>query len=207
MKRSRQAGQRVSLFCALKAATLFLSTACSRQLGAPGITEGNKNRQLPFDRVSDAGGISPTDGFEVDEIPTGTQLDIRLQSPLSSASARVGESFSAVLDAPVIVAEKTVVPRGALVTGSVMATKASAELDDPGYLRLTLISMVVNGKTIPLRTSSIFAKGGSYASSPTISGSALNSSQFSLNPSKDDVRFSTGHSLTFRLAQPFNPQS
>jgi hypothetical protein len=74
-------------------------------------------------------------------------------------------------------------------------------------LRLTLISMVVNGKTIPLRTSSIFAKGGWYASSPTINGSALNSGQFSLNPSKDDVRFSTGHSLTFRLAQPFNPQS
>jgi hypothetical protein len=87
-----------------------------------------------------------------------------------------------------------------------MATKAS-ELHDPGYLRLTLISMVVNGKTIPLRTSSIFAKGGSYASSPTINGSALNSRQFSLSPSKDDVRFSTGHSLTFRLAQPFNPQS
>jgi len=47
----------------------------------------------------------------------------------------------------VIVAEKTVVPRGALVTGSVMATKAS-EVHDPGYLRLTLISIVVNGKTI-----------------------------------------------------------
>lgn len=203
MKRSRQAG-RVS--CALMAATLLLSTACSRQLGGSGLTEGAKRSQLPFDRVSDAGGISPTDGVEVDEIPAGTQLNIRLQLPLSSASARVGESFSAVLDTPVIVAEKTVVPRGTLVTGSVMATKAS-ELHDPGYLRLTLISMVVNGKTIPLRTSSIFAKGGSYASSPTINGSALNSSQFSLSPSKDDVRFSTGHSLTFRLAQPFNPQS
>jgi hypothetical protein len=203
MKRSRKAG-RVS--CALMAATLLLSTACSRQLGASGLTEDSKRSQLPFDRVSDAGGISPTDGVEGDEIPAGTQLNIRLQLPLSSASARVGESFSAVLDAPVIVAEKTVVPRGTLVTGSVMATKAS-ELHDPGYLRLTLISMVVNGKTIPLRTSSIFAKGGSYASSPTINGSALNSSQFSLSPSKDDVRFSTGHSLTFRLAQPFNPQS
>jgi len=204
MKRSCQAGQRV--ICALIAATLFLSTACSRQLGGSGLTEDPKKNHLPFDRVSDAGGISPTDGFKVDEIPAGTQLNIRLQLPLSSASARVGESFAAVLDAPVIVAEKTVVPRGALVTGSVMATKAS-ELHDPGYLRLTLISMVVNGKTIPLRTSSIFAKGGSYASSPTISGSALNSSQFSLSPSKDDVRFSTGHSLTFRLAQPLNPQS
>ena len=205
MRRSRQKGQRVN--CALIAAILLLSTACSRQLGASGLTEDTRSSQLPFDRVSDAGGFSPTDGVEGDEIPAGTELNIRLQLPLSSASARVGESFSAVLDAPVIVAEKTVVPRGALVMGSVMSAKASTEPNDPGYLRLTLISMVVNGKTIPLRTSSIFAKGGLYTSSPTINGPALNSSQFSLRPSKDDVQFSTAHSLTFRLAQPFNPQS
>lgn len=204
MKRSRQAGQRIS--CAVMAAILLLSTACSRQLGASGLTEDTKNKLLPFDRVSDAGGISPTDGVEADEIPAGTQLNIRLQLPLSSANARVGESFSAVLDAPVIVAEKTVVPRGALVTGSVVGTKAS-ELHDPGYLRLTLISIVVNGKTIPLRTSSIFAKGGSYAISPTTNGSALNSSQSSFMPAKDDVRFSTGHRLSFRCVQPLHLQS
>jgi len=206
MKRSRQAGQRVTL-CAAIVATLLVSTACSRQLGASGLIGDTKRSQLPFDRVSDAGGISPTDGFEGNEIPAGTQLNIRLQLPLTSASARVGQSFSAVLDSPVIVAEKTIVPRGALVTGSVMASKASAELDDPGYLRLTLISMVVNGKTVPLATSSVFVKGGSYASSPTINGSALNSTESSFRAAKDDVQFSTGHRLSFRIVRPFHPQS
>ena len=118
--------------------------------------------------------------------------------------------FSAVLDDPVIVGEKTIVPRGALITGSVMAAKASAESHDPGYLRVTLVSMVVNGKTIPLRTSSVFAKGGSYVSSPIIIGSGLSSVtavESSSNHFKGDVRFSTGHRLTFRLAQTIQSQS
>jgi len=210
MKRSPQACPRITLVCALMAAALLWSTACSRQLGAPGFAEDAKGAQLPFDRVSDGAGISPTDGFDIDEIPAGTQLNIRLQLALSSASAQVGESFSALLDEPVMVGGRTIVPRGALVTGSVMAAKASADRHDPGYLRLTLTSISVNGKTIPLRTSSIFAKGGSYISSPTINVSALDSanpSDSSLTPSKDDVRFSTGHRLTFRLAQPFHSQS
>jgi len=209
MKRPPQWCQPISLLCALMAVALAWSTACSRQLGAPGLTENSQNGQLPFDHVSDDGGISPTAGFDFTEIPAGTSVITRLQLPLSSASAWVGESFSAVLDEPVIVAGRSVIARGTLVTGSVTVAKESTDLHDPGYLRLTLTSIVVNGKTIPLRTTSIFAKGGSHVSS-TINRSALdsaNASESSLAPAKDDVRFSTGHRLTFRLAQPLHPQS
>jgi hypothetical protein len=210
MKRSPQPSQLMRLLLALMAATLLSFAACSHQVGASGLTDNAKAGQLPFDRVSDGAGTSPTKRFDLDEIPAGTQLNIRLQLPLSSAGVRAGDSFSAVLDDPVIVGEKTIVPRGALITGSVMAAKASAESHDPGYLRLTLVSMAVNGKTIPLRTSSVFAKGGSYVSSPTITGSRLSSTtggESSSNHFKDDVRFSTGHRLTFRLAQPIQSQS
>lgn len=210
MKKSSQACQRIRLLCALMAVTLIWSTACSRQLGAQGLTNNNKGTQLPFNRVSDEGGVSPTQGFAFDEIPAGTQINVRLQQALSSASARTGESFPAVLDDPVVVGGKTIVPRGALVTGSVSAAKASEEPNDPGYLRLTVISMMVKGKAIPLRATSVFAKGGAYVSPPLINASALNSANGSdsrVSRSKDDVKFSTGHRLTFRLAQPFHSQS
>lgn len=210
MQRSPKPSQRIRLLLALMAVSLLCSAGCSRQLGASGLTDSARDGQLPFDRVSDGAGISPTKRFELDEIPAGTQLNVRLQLPLSSAGVRAGDSFSAVLDDPVIVGEKTIVPRGALITGSVMAAKASAESHDPGYLRVTLVSMVVNGKTIPLRTSSVFAKGGSYVSSPIIIGSGLSSVtavESSSNHFKGDVRFSTGHRLTFRLAQPIQSQS
>jgi hypothetical protein len=226
MKRSRQASQLMMLLgltlAALTWVTLVWTTGCSRQLGVPGSTGTAKVGQLPFDRVSDSGGISPTAGFTFDGIPAGTELTIRLQSALSSANSHVGDSFPAVVDEPVIVAGRTVVPRGATVAGSVMEAKASGNLHDPGYLRVTLASIILSGKAVPVRTSSIFAKGGSYGKrvGPTMNvsaadghgvpaGSALQpakGNEPSFSPGHGDVRFSTGHRLTFRVTQPFHPQ-
>jgi hypothetical protein len=232
MKRSRQTtrpGKVLGLALATAAwltmawLTLLWTTACSRQLAAPAASGNTKSSQLPFERVSDSGGISPTAGFTFDEIPAGTEFTIRLQAALSSADSRVGQSFDAVFDEPVIVAGKTVVPRGATVTGSVVAARAFQSLQQPGYLRVALQSIVVNGKAVPLRTSTVFAKGASYRKreAPTmtrspadgrasIAESALNSASGthpSLSPGSGDVRFSTGHRLTFRLAHPLHLES
>ncbi|MGA8488834.1 MAG: hypothetical protein WB711_00345 [Terriglobales bacterium] len=187
-------------------------TGCSRQLGAPG-SNGSANGQLPFERVSDNSGLSPTDGFAAEVIPAGTKIAVRLKTAVSSAEARAGESFQAVLDEPLVVAGKTIVPQGTTVTGNVAAARASGDFDDPGYMRLTLASILVNGKSVPLRTSSIFAKGGSFDKrKPTpIKSSEIKTSaqpavgdggEISIHPATRDVRFSTGHRLSFRLAQP-----
>jgi hypothetical protein len=94
----------------------------------------------------------------------------------------------------------------------------------PGYLRVTLTSIVVNGKPVPLRTSSVFAKGGTYGKHPmlTMNRSAMDDktafaqstadstndperlSQPLIRPGEGNVRFSTGRRLTFRLAQPLH---
>jgi hypothetical protein len=196
--------------------TLAWVAACSRQLAVPGSTGTGDGSQLPFDRVSDNAGISPTAGFTLDGIPAGTEVTIRLQLAFSSADSRAGDSFQAVLDEPLVVAGKTVVPRGTPVTGSVVAAKASGGEHNPGYLRVTLVSIAMDGKSVALQTSSIFAKGGVYERRklPAIKRSeadskgvaavveSLNGSEFS--PGQADARFSTGRRLTFRLSQPLH---
>jgi hypothetical protein len=196
--------------------TLAWVAACSRQLAVPGSTGTADASQLPFDRVSDNAGISPTAGFTLDGIPAGTEVTIRLQLAFSSADSRAGDSFQAVLDEPLVVAGKTVVPRGTPVTGSVVAAKASGGEHNPGYLRVTLVSIAMDGKSVALQTSSIFAKGGVYERRklPAIKRSeadskgvvaaveSLNGSEFS--PGQADARFSTGRRLTFRLSQPLH---
>ena len=148
---------------------------------------------------------------------------------LSSADSRAGDSFQAILDEPLVIAKKTIAPRGTPVTGSVLAARASGGLNDPGYMRLTLASIVMNGKPVALQTSSIFVKGGFYARrkptpirssetngkatavEPAVGGGnetaihpvAGNPSQG--NPNQGNVRFSTGRRLSFRLAQPLHP--
>jgi hypothetical protein len=208
---------RLTLVLALAWMALAGVVGCSRQLVLSQSTGAAGTGQLPFDRVSDGGGVSPTAPFAFEGLPAGTEITIRLRSALSSADSRVGDSFEAVLDESVILAGKTVAPRGAPVTGSVVDTKASAG-HDPGYLRMTLASIAMNGRSIPLRTSSIFAKGGSYEkrTAATVNrsraggdgtvpealagyGAGTGSSSAA---TADDVRFSTGHRLTFRLIQP-----
>jgi hypothetical protein len=219
MKKWRWAGSLTAVLT-LACGTGAWVTGCSRQLAAPASGGTADTSQLPFDRVSDNSGISPTAGFVTDGIPAGIELTVRLQLGLSSADSRVGDSFQAVLDEPVVVAGRTVLPRGTPFTGSVVAAKASAGPQDPGYLRMTLVSMAVDGKSIALQTSSIFKKGGSYKSRKTpmvkssesdgrgeMAESAVNSGNGSDSfflPSQGDIRFSTGHRFTFRLAQPLH---
>ncbi len=194
---------------------LASGTGCSRHVAVPESGETAGSSGIPFERVADNSGISPTAGFASDGIPAGTVVTIRLQSPLSSANSRSGDSFQAVLDEPVVVAGKTVASPGAPVTGSVVAAKASGGMHDPGYLRVTLTSIVMNGKSTALETSSIFAKGRSYErrkvaaakqsnadGKGTAAEPAVDSADGSFNPGQGNVRFSTGRRLTFRLAQP-----
>jgi hypothetical protein len=187
---------RLFLLLTVAAAGLSSETACSRQVITPG--SGNAGgAQLPFDRVSDSSGITPTAGFSFDRIPAGTEVTVRLQSAVSSADSRAGDSFQAVLVEPMVVDGKIVLPPGTAVTGRVVAGKTSAGLNDPGYLRVTLASIAMKGKPIPLETSSIFAKGGTY-------GKRKVPTEPPINPGQGDVKFSTGRRLTFRLVQPLH---
>ena len=103
-----------------------------------------------------------TDVPENITVPAGTVVNVRLQNSVSSATANAGQSFDATLDEALVVNGKTVAPRGASVTGRVVEAKSSGRLHDSGYLRLTLASITLNGKAVPVETSSLFAKGANH---------------------------------------------
>ena len=142
-----------------------LTLGCARQPNSQGTDEkAGDDQKLPFDRDAQKNGISPTGSLipMPSSLPAGTPITIRLQSGVSSASSQSGDTFEAVLDEPVVIQGQTVVPRGAAVTGRVVEAKASGHLQDPGYLRLTLDKISINGKAVAVQTSSIFVKGGSH---------------------------------------------
>ena len=95
-------------------------------------------------------------------IPAGTPITVRLQERLSSASAVPGERFEAVIDEPIVVDDRVVVPVGALTTGHVVVARHSGRLHHPGELGLALDSVTVGQQNIPLATSSVVARGGSH---------------------------------------------
>src|SRR5713226_9497803 len=216
--------------CAGLALVLAMTVGGVRQ---PVQTASDENtagdQQLPFDRASDKKGISPTGSLMPAAIPAGTPITIRLQSSLSSAASRSGDAFEAVLDEPIIVEGQTVAPRAATVTGKVVYAKASGHLQDPGYLRLTLTEISVNGKSLPVQTSSIFVKGGSHekrnlemigggAGGGALAGGgkgaligtavgAAGGTGAAYATGKTDVGFAAERRLTFRLTQPLPVRS
>ena len=95
-------------------------------------------------------------------IPAGTPITVRLQERLSSASAEPGERFDAVIDEPIVVDDRVVVPVGSPATGHVVVARHSGRLRHPGELGLTLDSVTVGQENIPLATSDVVARGRSH---------------------------------------------
>lgn len=166
------------------------------------------SQQLPF-----------TDGKEL-VVPANTAIYVRLQRPISSATAQSGQSFSAVLDEPLAVDGQTQAPAGAAVAGTVVAARESGHFNSTGYLRITLTSVVLNGKQVPIETNSMFVGGGSYKKrNLAFTGSGTGSSALlgalvgggdtgdraaTYASGKNEVGFMAEKRLAFRLKQPLN---
>jgi hypothetical protein len=176
---------------------LAFAVGCGKPTGVPEPSPGN-TQKLPFARESRANGISPSQSLipATTHLTEGTSFAIRLRDTLSSASAQAGNSFDGTLDEPVVVDGQPLIARGAAVTGRVLDAKHSSGSRNPGYLRIALVSVDVAGKTVPINTSSVFAKGrvGSHDERPTAGVGAVTDQK--------EVVFTPDRRLTFHLAQP-----
>jgi len=92
-----------------------------------------------------------------------TQLDVRLIDGLSSKTSRDGDTFSASLDKAVEVNGKTVIPKGADVSGRVTKAVPSGRLKQRAELWVTLTSVKVGGRSYDIATSTTGHKEGSKA--------------------------------------------
>jgi hypothetical protein len=165
--------------------------ACRRPTGVP---DFDTSQKLPFDRVPSKG-TTPTESLiPPTRVPEGTSLTVHLTRPISSASARPGDSLDCSLDDPIIIDEQTLIPRGSSVKGRVLDAKASSGADDPGYLRIALASVEVRGDILPVESSSIFSKAPVH---PDPSSSRRLPNDISIPPDRR---------LTFRLARTIDLQ-
>ncbi|HVH89471.1 MAG TPA: hypothetical protein VM912_22335 [Terriglobales bacterium] len=230
-----------NLISKMIAGALFLASfGCSKQMSTPAASAFTSSARAvtaqasaPFASKRAKTGDDPKEANKslVPQevvIPSGTAITVRLQNAVSSATSHAGDEFEATLDQPLEVDGQTVAPEGSHVTGRVVAARHSGRLTHPGYLRIALSSVTVNGKSVPIQSSSVIiagashkrrnlawigggagggaligaiASGGTGALIGTAIGAAGGTSA-AYATGKKDVGFGAERRLTFRLTRP-----
>jgi hypothetical protein len=135
----------------------------------PGSLDVSQPKAPPFD--------------ESQSLPAGTLLMVRLKGDIEARTAVSPTSFEGILDEPVVVRGRTLIPRGVAVSGRVESFQASRLKPYRGYARLALESIQFQDLELPVQTASLFVRSSSAHRSTSL------------------IRVERGHPLTFRLAE------
>ena len=94
-------------------------------------------------------------------LPEGTAFHVRLNQALASNQARSGQPFEATVTDPIVVSQKTVIPRGTTVKGRVVDVEQGGRLKGVAQMRLQLTEVEMGGG-YDLHTSSIVRRSGNH---------------------------------------------
>jgi len=114
--------------------------------------------------------------FDGPMIPSGTILTIRMVDSVDSERDRVGQTFQASLDEPVLdPSGRTLVPRGADVVVKLVDDQQSGKIEGRTVLTLDIQSMRVDGRQIDIDTTAITQQSASRTgkSAKVIGGTAV----------------------------------
>lgn len=98
------------------------------------------------------GAPGPTRGLEV---PAGSSVVVRLIDPVNSDTDRLGQTYRASVDEPVVVSGQTVIPRGADAVVSLVSAQQAGKFEGRTVMTLGLRSVTVNGSTFVATTSAV----------------------------------------------------
>jgi hypothetical protein len=109
------------------------------------------------------------------EVPSGTQINVRLIDGVDSQKDSLGQTFRASVESPVVVNGQTLIPRGSDAVAVLSQAQQSGKIEGKTLLTLALRSVSVNGHTYDLATSNVEKASNSRSkkSGEVIGGTAV----------------------------------
>jgi hypothetical protein len=84
-------------------------------------------------------------------IPVGQELDVRLQTPLSSDTAQVEDRFDATTVVDLYEGNRVLIPAGSVMRGIVSSVNRASRTDRKGSLTVAFDQVTINGRNYPMR--------------------------------------------------------
>jgi hypothetical protein len=84
-------------------------------------------------------------------IPSGQELDVRLQTQLSSDTAQVEDRFEATTVADLYRGSEVLIPAGSVMRGVVRTVDRASRTDRKGQMTVSFDQITVRGRTYPMR--------------------------------------------------------
>jgi hypothetical protein len=120
-------------------------------------------------------------------VPKGTAINATVGQTLATDKNKVGDTFAGTLSAPIQVEGKTVIPKGAKVTGRIVKVRKHE-------LKVTLASVMVHGKSYQLETNSVAGSKDQGRNNAKDTDAA--------KANKDVTVLAVHSHVTFKLAKP-----
>lgn len=108
-------------------------------------------------------------------VPANTTMSIRMIDSVDSSVNQPGEIFHASLDAPVVVGDSVVVPKGADVYVRLVSASSAGRMTGKSELHLELVKLEFQGRAYPLVSSTYDLSGSSRGKNTTkkVAGGAI----------------------------------
>jgi hypothetical protein len=146
-------------------AAILGSAACGATTSTGTTTSGPVSVPPATTQTSTTTPSSPTEvnSSQRGVVPVGQELDVRLQAPLSSETAKVEQRFETTTVADLLQNGRVLIPSGSVVRGVVSSVDpAGRGLDRKGSLTLSFDQLTANGRTSDIRAqaTSVFESRG-----------------------------------------------
>lgn len=86
-------------------------------------------------------------------IPTGTEIDVRLQTELTSDTAQVEDRFEGTTVVDLYDGDRVLIPAGSVMRGIVTSVNRASRTDRKGSLTVSFNQVTVRGRSYPMRGS------------------------------------------------------
>lgn len=98
-----------------------------------------------------SGSSRSSSSADPNEVPVGTEFDVRLQTALSSATAQVEDRFEATTMVDLQQGDRVLIPAGSVVRGVVSSVTKAGRLERKGSLTVAFDRLTIRGRSYPMR--------------------------------------------------------